>query len=122
MSMLPALGINKGKVRDVVFSEVKQVMKNLKGKLKPVQKKGQKKKKKEGKLKNKGKKKENKNKMKSVGRHWQMVKTDTAKYVWFEDGEEMLFDLKKDPGEFNDAAENPAYKDVLQKMRKLHSD
>lgn len=116
MSLLPALGINKGKVRDVVFSEVKQVVKTLKGKLKPIEKKDNKKKKKEGKLKKKG------NKMRSAGKHWQMVKTDTAKYVWFEDGTEMLFDLKKDPGEFNNLADDSAYENILQKMRKLHSD
>lgn len=108
VSALSALGIKKGGKRDVVYSEVRQVAKG--GKLKN-KKKGKNKKKDKGKKKMKGM---------MTGSHWQMVKTDNAKYVWFDDGDEMLYDLKKDPGEFSDVAGEKTYEKLLSAMRALH--
>lgn len=49
-----------------------------------------------------------------------MVRTKEYKYTrYIEDGGEELFDLKKDPLEQRNAAEDPAYAGVLTKMRLL---
>lgn len=109
VSVLPALKIKKGSVRSIVYSEVKQV-----GKGKKIKKKLKKKQKKD---------KQYKDTMKDIsksGMHWQMVKTDTAKYVWTENETEMLYDLKKDPGEFTNIASEKSYGKLLSEMRALH--
>lgn len=108
VSALPALKIKKGKARSVVYSEVKQIGKGQKRKQKKMQKKA---KKKGG---------ENLKDFFGAGMHWQMVKTDTAKYVWTENETEMLYDLKKDPGEFSDVSGEKTYEKLLNEMRALH--
>lgn len=40
-------------------------------------------------------------------------------YTLYENGEEMLYDLSKDPGETNNQANNPEYKTTLTKLRSL---
>ncbi len=114
VSALAALNVKKGAVRKIVYSEVKQVGKGQKKKLK----KQKKQKKKEGKA-----MKESGVTLKdfiSTGMHWQMVKTDAAKYVWTENETEMLYDLKKDPGEFTNVATDTSYEKLLNEMRALH--
>ncbi|MDF7823443.1 sulfatase [Pontiellaceae bacterium B12227] len=45
------------------------------------------------------------------------VVTDRYSYTLYENGEEMLFDLKKDPQENQNVANNPEYSKTLQRMR-----
>lgn len=104
VSVLAALDLRKADVRKIVYSEVQIDM----GKpLKRLMQKNM---------------KDAARKMTIArrGMHWQMVKTDTAKYVWTENGTEMLYDLKKDPGEFNDVAGDKFYEKILSEMRSLH--
>jgi len=56
------------------------------------------------------------------GRHWQMVRTEEYKYVWFSDGSEILYDLKRDPKETQNFAQNPSYSKILKDMRSLHKE
>lgn len=53
------------------------------------------------------------------GRHWQMVKTEDYKYVWFSDGEEILYNLKEDPNELKNLIGAIHELSLLDKMRKL---
>jgi len=46
------------------------------------------------------------------------VVSDRYSYSLFENGEEMLFDLKKDPQENQNVAAKPEYADSLKEMRK----
>ncbi len=96
ISILHSLVITPGKTRDTVYSEVKQGGKRRKGlgRLPGI----------EG------------------GRHWQMVRTEEYKYVWFSDGSEILYDLKSDPKETQNLVQNPSYARVLKDMRSLHKE
>ncbi|MFC1736116.1 sulfatase [Candidatus Hydrogenedentota bacterium] len=53
--------------------------------------------------------------------HGRMVRTDHFKYCIYDSGEhrEQLTDLKNDPGEMNNLAEDPRYKSELDKHRRL---
>ncbi len=53
------------------------------------------------------------------GRHWQMAKKGNIKYVWADDGTEILYDMKKDPHEFKNIAVDKAYGKILDEMRAL---
>jgi arylsulfatase A-like enzyme/lysophospholipase L1-like esterase len=58
----------------------------------------------------------------AVARH-DGVRNDRYKLMRFPDtGEWMLFDLEKDPQEMKSVAADPAYADVLGKMKSLHAD
>ena len=50
-----------------------------------------------------------------------MVRTDRFKYCVYDSGDtrEQLTDLKNDPGEMNNLAEVPAFKNVLEQHRRL---
>lgn len=52
------------------------------------------------------------------GRKESTVRTDSFKYYCDSDGNEILYDLTKDPDELDNVAENDEYKDVLSDMRK----
>ena len=47
------------------------------------------------------------------------VVTERYSYSLYKNGEEMLFDLKKDPQENQNEAGNPEYSKILERMRKL---
>lgn len=47
------------------------------------------------------------------------VVTDRYTYTLFENGEEMLYDLKKDPQENLNVANNPEYSETLQRMQSI---
>jgi arylsulfatase A-like enzyme len=53
-----------------------------------------------------------------------MVRTERFKYCLYDSGahREQLTDLKNDPGEMKNLAEDPAYKDVLEQHRRLLKD
>ena len=50
-----------------------------------------------------------------------IVRSDRYKYILYKKGQnrEMLFDMKKDPGEMVNLATNPDYRDILGEHRKL---
>jgi len=50
-----------------------------------------------------------------------MVRTDRFKYCIYDSGanREMLIDMRKDPGEMNNLADDPEYKDVLNRHRRI---
>ncbi len=50
---------------------------------------------------------------------WKALRAPGFRYVSEADGKEMLFDLEKDPMEYHNVAEDPAYKDDLAEMRRL---
>ncbi len=89
ISILPALQIKPGKIRDVVYSEVKQG----------------------------GKQRRLQRIFGGKTRHWQMVKTQRWKYVWLDDGSEYLYDLQKDPGETTNLVGDPACSEDLKNLR-----
>ena len=50
--------------------------------------------------------------------HWNALTNGRFKYIYYAyDGREQLFDLRKDPGELNDLAEESSHKSILQKWR-----
>lgn len=57
----------------------------------------------------------------SVSQMWKsevMIKRDSLKYQYYgEDIPEVLFDLNSDPGEYTNAAEDPAYADAMAEFR-----
>jgi arylsulfatase A-like enzyme len=50
---------------------------------------------------------------------WKNIRTPDYRYICWDYGKELLFDLAKDPGEYHDVADDPAYAAVLAEMRKL---
>jgi arylsulfatase A-like enzyme len=53
------------------------------------------------------------------GEGWKALRTPTHRYLLHGNGREMLFDLQKDPGEYNDVAGAPENENVVHKMRHL---
>ena len=53
--------------------------------------------------------------------HSRMLRTVHFKYTVYDSGQrrEVLIDLAKDPGEMQNLAEDPAYREVLQEHRRL---
>ncbi len=50
--------------------------------------------------------------------HWNALTDGRVKYIYYAyDGRKQLFDLRKDPGELNDLATEPAHKSVLLQWR-----
>ncbi|MCC2686110.1 MAG: sulfatase [Paenibacillaceae bacterium] len=50
---------------------------------------------------------------------WKNIRTPDYRYICWENGKELLFDLAKDSAEYHDVADDPAYATVLADMRKL---
>jgi arylsulfatase A-like enzyme len=50
---------------------------------------------------------------------WKSLRTDKYRYVTNADGTELLFDTEKDPMDYNNLANDPAYKDTLYELRGL---
>ncbi len=48
---------------------------------------------------------------------WKVVRTRSAWYARSRDGREMLFDLRQDPQQLNDVADDPAYHELRDAMR-----
>jgi len=48
---------------------------------------------------------------------WQGVRTNSYKYLYFPDGDQELYDLKKDPWELNNVAAEPEHRDRLADMK-----
>ncbi|MHA2610720.1 MAG: sulfatase family protein [bacterium JZ-2024 1] len=94
-SILHALGITPGPVREVVYSEVRGG-----GGIK--QKPGR--------------------RGYNTPLLWQMVRTEEFKYVWLSNGEEILYDLRKDPKEMRNVAGEEEYSGVMGQMRALHQE
>jgi len=91
ISILPALGLRQGPVRDTIYSEVRggtrarsDLLPRLFG---------------------------------NRGLLWQAVRTNEFKYVRFEDGAEALYDLRTDPMELKDVSGDPGYRRSLDSMR-----
>jgi len=95
-SILHSLVVTPGETRHIVYSEVKQGGRRQRGLGRLLGIEG--------------------------GRHWQMVRTEEYKYVWFSDGSEILYDLKRDPKETQNFAQNPSYSKILKDMRSLHKE
>lgn len=51
-------------------------------------------------------------------RGWKALRTDRYRYVCESTGAEHLWDLKSDPGEYHDVAEDPTYADSLSELRR----
>ncbi|MCL2433526.1 MAG: sulfatase-like hydrolase/transferase [Clostridia bacterium] len=49
--------------------------------------------------------------------NWRSLRCESYRYVANANGREMLFDMEKDPFEYNDVAADPAYHDALHDMR-----
>ena len=54
----------------------------------------------------------------TYGENNHSVRTEAFRYIRYEDGSEELYDLKKDPREWNNQAENPEYDEVKKVLRK----
>jgi arylsulfatase A-like enzyme/acetyl esterase/lipase len=91
-SILPALGLQGGTVREVIYSEVRG---------------GQRARPTGFGLRRRG----------EGGTLWQTVRTSDFKYVRFEDGAEYLYDLRADPMELTDVASDPRYAGSLEALR-----
>lgn len=48
---------------------------------------------------------------------WKNLRTERYRYLCESSGKEMLYDIGKDPREYADIAQEPAYSDVLSEMR-----
>jgi len=48
-----------------------------------------------------------------------MIRTADAKYAWFSEGRAELFDLKKDPAELRNVAEESSYRALREKLRAM---
>ena len=48
-----------------------------------------------------------------------IIRTKKAKYCYWQSGEEVLFDLEKDPHELRNIAREPAARPLLDQMRML---
>ncbi|MHA2621542.1 MAG: sulfatase-like hydrolase/transferase [bacterium JZ-2024 1] len=92
VSILPALGLKEGSIRKVVYSEVRGGQRTLPSGTR-------------------------KRRDRWEGMLWQAVKTNDFKYVRFEDGTELLYDLRTDPMERTDVSKDPRYAKALEDLR-----
>lgn len=53
------------------------------------------------------------------GRQNRIIRTKAAKYAYWNDGSEILFDLERDPDEYRNVASEASAKPLLDEMRKL---
>lgn len=92
-SVLPALGLGEGPVRDTVYAEVRSGPRATGTPLNLPERRGM------------------------DGILWQAVRTQDFKYVRLEDGREFLYDLRADPMELENVAGEPRYREAQEKMR-----